>query len=318
MHRMKCFCIVFLGYFFGAPSFSQIQNGKFVFQNETCVTGYSAHIFMEINMMDARALANVLLQEILNNWAINLNSQAVIYEDIDALIKDIRDGKVDFVVVTTPDYFLLRNQVNLTPFLTYKIHDQILERILLVSRIDSRIRSIVGLKKMKIVVYSDLSDELNLSDLWFTTLVLRSGGNYSNDYASTVYKVRKGTNAISDVFFRRADAAVVPERDFIISKELNPQIGAQLSVIDSSKYMLYSVLCYTEKLTTSMARYHDRDMQSISDMLCNTNNTEIGKNFLSIFRVTSYVPFESTFLNDTEALFNEHRALSTKRNRRSN
>ncbi|HEX9933663.1 MAG TPA: PhnD/SsuA/transferrin family substrate-binding protein, partial [bacterium] len=237
---------------------------------------------------------------------------------IDALIKDIRDGKVDFVVVTTPDYFLLRNQVNLTPFLTYKIHDQILERILLVSRIDSRIRSIVGLKKMKIVVYSDLSDELNLSDLWFTTLVLRSGGNYSNDYASTVYKVRKGTNAISDVFFRRADAAVVPERDFIISKELNPQIGAQLSVIDSSKYMLYSVLCYTEKLTTSMARYHDRDMQSISDMLCNTNNTEIGKNFLSIFRVTSYVPFESTFLNDTEALFNEHRALSTKRNRRSN
>jgi ABC-type phosphate/phosphonate transport system substrate-binding protein len=315
MKSRNCFGAFIGACLLGASSFSQIQNGKFVFQNETCVTGYSAHIFMDVNLADARAAANVMLQEIINNWALNLKSQVVIYENIDALRKDILGRNVDIIVVTTPEYLMLRNQVNITPFMTYKIEDQILDRMLLVSRIDSGIRSIIQLKGRKIAVYTILNDELDLPKLWFTTLVLKSGGNFRNEYASSVYEVRKGNTAISDVFFRKADAAVVTERNLIISRELNPQIGAQLSVIDSSKYMLYSVLCYTEKMTTSLNRYKDRNLQSVADLLCNTNKTEIGKHLLSVFRVTSFIPFESEYLKDTEALFNDFKTLSTSKNR---
>jgi hypothetical protein len=191
-----------------------------------------------------------------------------------------------------------------------------MDRMLLVSRNDPQIRSILELKGRKIAVYSNLNDELNLPSLWLTTRVLKSGSDYRDEYASSVYKVRKGINAISDVFFRKADAAVVPERDFDISKELNPQIGAQLSVIDSSKYMLYSVLCYTEKLTTALNRYKDRNLQSIADLLCNTNKTANGKQFLSIFRITGFIPYKSEYLKDTEALFKESQILSAKHNRR--
>jgi hypothetical protein len=305
-----------MAYFLGASSFSQIQNGKFVFQNETCVIGYSAHIFKDIDLTEAKAVTSVLIQQIINDWAINLNSHVVIYDNIDALRKDIHEKKVDIFAVTTPEYFLLRNQVDATPFLTYKLSDRTFDRMLLVSRIDARVRSIIELKRKKIAVYTNLSDEFNLPSLWLTTLVLKSGGNYGDEYASSVYKVRKGINAISDVFFRKADAAVVPERDFDISKELNPQIGAQLSVIDSSKYMLYSVLCYTEKLATAMKPYKDCNMQSIADMLCNTNKTAKGKQFLSIFRITNFIPFESEYLKDTETLFNDFRVLSANHNRR--
>jgi hypothetical protein len=311
----KFFPTFIITHFLCASSFSQIQNGKYVFQNETCVTGYSANIFTEVDLTDARAVANVLIQEILNDWALNLNSQVVIYKDIDALRKDILGKNVDFIVITTPEYFMLRNQVNIIPFLTYKLEDRTLDRMLLVSRIDSGVRSIIELKRKKIAIYAILNDELNLPSLWLTTLVLKSGGNYRDGYASSVYEVRKGTTAISDVFFRKADAAVVPERNFNISKELNPQIGAQLSVIDSSKYVLYSVMCYTEKLTTSLNRYKDRNMQSVIDMLCNANKTETGKHLLSVFRVTSFIPFKSEYLKDTEALFNDFRALSTSKNR---
>jgi hypothetical protein len=256
-------------YFLFASSFSQIQNGKYVFNNETCITGYSAHIFKDTDLTEAKAVTSVLLQQILNDWSVNLNSQVVIYDDINALKKDIREKNIDIFAVTTPEYFLLRNQVNATPFLTCKLSDRTMDRMLLVSRNDSRIRSIIELKKRKIAVYTNLNDEFNLPSLWLTTLVLKSGGDYRDEYASTVYKVRKGVNAISDVFFRKADAAVVPERDFDISKELNPQIVTQLSVIDSSMQMLYSVLCYTEKLTTALNPYKDRNMQFIADLLCN-------------------------------------------------
>jgi len=317
MKNRRYFFVFIIACFGGAYCFSQMQDGKYVFQNETCVTGCSPHIFTDINLRDARAVTNVLLQEVMDNWALNLNSQVIIYEDIDALRRDILGRKVDIIAVTTPEYFLLRNQVSIIPFVTYRLENRTLDRMLLISRIDSGVRSILQLSRRKIAVYSTLHDKLNLSSLWFTTLVLKGGGNYRDEYAPSIYEVQKGTTAISDVFFRKADAAVVPERNFIISRELNPQIGVQLSVIDSSKYILYALLCYTEKLTTALNRYKDRNTQSVIDMLCNIDKTEIGKRLLSIFRITSFIPFESEYLMDTEMLFNDFRILSMNKNRRA-
>ncbi len=312
--RLKIYCTFILTHFIGTSLISQIQNGKFVFQNETVIVGYSAHIFKDADLADARAVSSVFLQEILDNWAVNLGNRVIVYEDLNVLRKDIREKAMDIIALTTPEYFMLRTQVDITPFLTYRLSDRILDRMLLVSRKDSRIRSVNELKGRKIAVYSNLNDEFNLPNLWFTTLVLQHGGNYRKDYASSVYSVRKGTNAISDVFFKNAEAAVVPEMEFTVSREMNPQIGKQLSVIDSSKEMLYSVLCYTGKLISCLARYDDRNVQSVSDMLCNTNKIEAGRHFLNIFRITSFIPFESAYLNNTEALFNEFRGLQANPN----
>jgi hypothetical protein len=310
MKSRKCTRVFIAAAFAGVSSFSQIQDGKYVFKNETCMTGYSTHIFKETELADVRAASNLMLQQILNDWSVNLNSQVTIYDNINALKKDILEKKIDIFALTTPEYFMLRNQVNATPFLTYKLSDRITDRMILVSKNDSRIRSILELKRRKIAVYTNLTDGFNMPSLWLTTLILKSGGNYQDDYASTIYKVQKGVTAISDVFFRKADAAVVPERDFDISKEMNPQIGTQLSIIDSSKQLLYSVLCYTEKLTTGLKQYKDRDVQSVADMMCNANTTANGKQLLSIFRITGFIPFKSEYLKETEALFNDFRALS--------
>jgi ABC-type phosphate/phosphonate transport system substrate-binding protein len=314
--KRKRLCIFILGCFYNIVAFSQIQNGKYVFQQGTFIVGVSANLFETVNLADARAVSSVLLQEIVDNWAINLSCQMVIYENIELMMKDIRENNLEVIAVTTPEYFMLRDQVNITPFLTYKLSDRTLDRMLLVTRKDSPFRSIVQLKRKKIAVYSNLSAELNLPIVWLTTRVLMSGGNFQDEYASSIYKVRKGMNAISDVFFKNADAAVVPELPFNISKELNPQIGLQLSVIDSSNYMLYSVLCYTERLTAGLNRYKDRNVQTVTDLLCNTDKTEIGKRFLSVFRIVSFVPYKSEYLNNTETLFNEYKTLTLNKNRR--
>jgi ABC-type phosphate/phosphonate transport system substrate-binding protein len=314
--KNRIFCTLAAALFFGTSSFSQIQDGKYVFNHETCIIAYSANIFKDTDLADAQAVSNILLQQILNDWAVNLNSRVIIYENLEVMKKDIEDGKVDIFAVTTPEYFILRDQVETTPFLTYKLSDRTMERMLLISRNDSRIRSIFELKKRKIAVYSNLNDGYNLPNLWLNTRVLKIGGNYKEEYAPWIYKVRKGNNAISDVFFGKADAAVVPERDFDISKELNPQIGNQLSVIDSSKHMLYAVLCYTEKLTAALKPYKDCDMQSVSDMLCNAQKTDQGRQLLSIFRISGFIPLKNEYLTDTETLFNDFRLLSDQQERR--
>jgi hypothetical protein len=310
MKNRRCVCIFILASWLGASSFSQMQNGKFVFQNETVVLGYSARLIKDVDLADAKAVTGVLIQEMLDHWAVHLNSEVVVYEDFSTLKKDIQEKKMDIIALTTAEYFILKKQVNLIPFMTFKISGRILDRILLVSRKDSGNLSVHDLKGKRIAVYSNLNDELNLPDMWFTTLVLQSAENYRKDYASAVYKVRKGTNAISDVFFKNADAAVVPEIHFIVSKEMNPQIGSQMCIVDSSKQILYSVLCYTGKMTASLNRYKDRNIRSLVDMLCNAHTTDAGRHFLSIFRISSFVPFVNDYLQDTETLFNDFKILS--------
>jgi hypothetical protein len=162
---LNCFC--------GSASFSQIQNGKFIFQNEVVILGYSANVFRHVDLTDAKAVSNILLQEVLDNWSVNLSTKVVVYENLDLMKKDIREGVVDIIVLTTPEYFILKKQEKITPFLTYKHADRILERMLLIMRKDSRIKFVNGLKGGKIAVYSNFSDEFNLSNLWFATLVLK-------------------------------------------------------------------------------------------------------------------------------------------------
>ena len=304
---LTCFCSMAV--------FAQMRDGKYVFQNETVIVGVSANLFETVDLTDARAVSSMLLQEIVDKWAMNLTCQMIIYENMELMIKDIRENKLEIIAVTTPEYFLYKEQVNITPFLTYTLAERTLDRMLLVVRKDSPFRSIVQLKNRKIEVYSNLSAELNLPILWLTTRILASGGNFQTEYASSIHKVRTGTNAISDVFFNKTDAAVVPELDFNISKELNPQIGAQLTVIDSSNYMLYSVLCYSEKLITVLDKYQDREVQTVIDMMCNTDHTKVGKRFLSVFRIVSLIPYKNEYLKDTEALFNNYNALTVKKNR---
>jgi hypothetical protein len=310
MKNRGCFRIFILASCMGASSFSQNQNRKLVFQNETVVLGYSARLIKDVDLADAKAVTSVLIQEMLDQWAVHLNSEVIVYEDLSTLKKDIREKKMDIIALTTSEYFILRKQADMIPFMTYKISDRILDRILLVSRRDSGNRSIHDLKRKRIAVYANLNDELNLPNMWLTTLVLKSAENYQRDYASAVYRVRKGTKAISDVFFGNADAAVVPEVHFIVSKEMNPQIGAQMCIVDSSKQVLYSVLCYTGKMTASLNRYKDRNIQSVVDMLCSTDTTDVGRHFLSIFRITGFAPFAGTYLNETEALFNDFKNLT--------
>ena len=124
MKSRRSFFVLIAAYFAGTSSFSQILNGKYVFKNETCITGYSTHIFKDTELADARAASSMMLQQILNDWSVNLNSQVAIYDNIDALKKDILEKKIDIFALTTPEYFMLRNQVNATPFLTYHLYTQ--------------------------------------------------------------------------------------------------------------------------------------------------------------------------------------------------
>ena len=186
--------------------------------------------------------------------------------------------------------------------------DKTTDRILLLVRASSDIKSVKDLKKKNISLFSFLTDELSIPTIWFKTVVSRNNENFKKDYLPYIEKVDKSSKAISNLFFRKIDAAVVPEKEFNISKELNPQIGRQLRIVEASDQILYSIICYTDKLK----QHKNVSLDEIVTNFCNMNNSSMGKQFLQMFRIDQFVPFKDDYLVETEKMYKEYYKLFKK------
>ena len=154
-----------------------------------------------------------------------------------------------------------------------------------------------------------MSDEFSTPTIWYKTLVLSNDGNYKKDYGPFLESQYKSARAIMDVFFKKAQGVVVSEKEFHIANELNPQIGKQLKIIASSKPILYSAICYTEKLKQHNTVY----IEELVDSFCTVHKKSIGRNFLQIFKITQFIPYKDGYMNNTEDLYNEFIEVSNKK-----
>lgn len=278
---------------------------------DTIVAGFSTHIFTQTNFEDAKAALSLLLNEIISNYwnRPNIYTIPVTYDNIDNIKKDIDANKLDLVALTSSEYLILRDKVKITPCLTYKTGSITQDKLLLLVREDSGIKSIQDLKRKKVAIFSFVSDEFSTPTIWYKTLVLSNDGNYKKDYGPFLESQYKSARAIMDVFFKKAQGVVVSEKEFHIANELNPQIGKQLKIIASSKPILYSAICYTEKLKQHNTVY----IEELVDSFCTVHKKSIGRNFLQIFKITQFIPYKDGYMNNTEDLYNEFIEVSNKK-----
>ena len=311
-NKNYCFKIVILLILIsGSNYYPQNDHRSNNLKIDTVVAGISTHIFTQANLEDAKAALSLMLNEIIHNYwkRPDIFTSPATYDNIDKIKSDIEANKLEMVALTSSEYFILKDQVKITPFLTYKWGAITQDRLLLLVREDSGIKTIKDLKKKKVSIFSYVSDEFSLPTIWYKTLVLSNDENYKKDYGPFLEIQLKSARAIMDVFFKKTQAVIVSEKEFHIANELNPQLGKQLKIIANSKPILYSALCYTEKLK----QHKNIFIQELVDSFCNVHKKSIGKNFLQIFRITQFIPYKDEYMNNTEELYNEFIEVSRKK-----
>jgi ABC-type phosphate/phosphonate transport system substrate-binding protein len=226
---------------------------------DTVLVGYSTHVFQNVNLEDAKAACSVLLQKVIHEWKKDNHTTTLkLYDQTNSIVEDCNNDKIDIIALTSSEYITLKNQINITPFVTYITNDRTLDKILLLTRYDSGIQSIKDLCNKKVIIYKPFNDKFSITEIWFKTVVLQNKENYKKYFLPNVVEVNKSARAIADVFFKKADAIVVSEKEFNASIMLNPQLEKQLKILDSSKPILYSVLCYTDRIKILRKIMHHR------------------------------------------------------------
>ena len=177
------------------------------------------------NKMDIHTSLNFWVQEIALNGGLE-ESYSVLYDDIKEMNADFRERKIDMVVA--PPLLLaihFDRELLSDGFMGVQQLDK-QDHILIIARQDMSSAKVNYLGKRLLLPENDL-----FAELFVDSEVIKQHHQPSERVFSEIHKVTKNQRIILDLFFDKADIAVVNESALDLMSEMNPQIKKKIYTI---------------------------------------------------------------------------------------
>jgi len=256
--------------------------------------GYSNSLFRGFNINDARAAASIMENALIKQGSKFYKNEAVNVDKPEDILRLVRDNRLDFISLTSIEYLYIKDRIKIYPYVAPVAKDNVLNKLILVVRKDSKINSVNDLNGKAISIASDYTENFKLPTMWLKLLLwsnkIKDGKKFIGEL-----KVKDNPSLIAnDVFFKTSDACIIYESEFETLKELNPQIEKLLTVIISSDPYISDIGCYTENSKNST------DLEEIKNTTFTLHQNPTGKNLLKLLKVKYLLPYEDKYLNTIE------------------
>lgn len=258
---------------------------------------FSRSLFEEVNENDALAAMKAWGIALAYNKNMPVKAEPSIFEGIEDLRKALHEQTIDIVTTSILEYEALQKELSSDEIFISLKGEEASEEYLLIAHRNGPIKNLQDLAGRHVLLQQNV--HLYLAPLWLDTLLVRKGLKPVESFADTV--VRK--NALSDVllpvFFQQADACVVNRRGLETMVELNPQLGRQLVVVESSSKLVPAVFAlrrgysppYKEALLDGFRKLHESaDGRQVLLIFKSNKLAETSKDFLepSLELITAY------------------------------
>lgn len=264
--------------------------------------GFSAEIFIDVDLNDALAATEVWLSKILERFGKPdfTGTRSLLLTGDDHIVDAVRDGKVDVLALAPLEYVRLRDRLDVLPAFTSVVLGSGTFRDVVLTRKDLNATNFTDLGGLHVVVKRAGRGLITM--LWLDALVLRHGGESSGAYFGSVRMAPNVSRAVLPVFFGQADACVVPSSSFDTMVELNPQLGEQLTVIAESPPLTNGIICVRRA-------FHDRVGAQLEKVIGSMHEDPVGAQMLTLFHVDRLKPFQEGDLDEVEKLVREYEQL---------
>jgi len=174
-----------------------------------------------------------------------------------------------------------------------------LNSVLLLARTDKNINSIEDLRGKRLII----PEHHELAEMFLDTLILKTYHVPYKKLFSSIDLLKKDKRIVLDLFFDKADVALVNEGAFELMKELNPQLNEKIKIIASypTKSKSYA---YVNK------NYPFR--QKIIDNYLSMAMSVRGRQFLSLYQQDLLESCSVKELDAYDELAKEHQQLLKK------
>jgi ABC-type phosphate/phosphonate transport system substrate-binding protein len=262
--------------------------------------GYSSKTFLDVDMKDAVAALDVWVNEL--SAKEGFIAQNNIYEDLNVLVKDFQQGKLDFGLVKSLDYLKIRKDVKPEIAMTYVKGGKKTIRYHILVRTDSGVSNISGLRNKKLTMRK--GDDMGL--LFLNTLLLKNKQPESEKTFSFIDAKIRSSQVILSVFFGQSDACLTTDVAYRTMIELNPQIKEKLRIISSSDELVEGVNFFRKD-------YDEHNKKIVLERSLSLKETARGKQILLLFKIEKVALIEEKDLDTVRSLLSEYERLHQKK-----
>jgi ABC-type phosphate/phosphonate transport system substrate-binding protein len=266
-------------------------------------SGFLQRVLYDADPRDAKAALEVHSREVSRYLGLTAPPMVVMFADMASMAKAIRGGEIELATMPTIEYLRIREKVPLIPSFVSANNNGLGQRYVVIVRKESGIRSFSDLKGKSVLL--PLVAKHELGHLWLETLLMQAGKGGADSFFRQVRESPKISHAIMGVFFRQADAAIVTRAGLDTSRQLNPQLETQLTVLAESGNLSDGVTCMIPATP-------EKFRNSLSRAIIHLNETSGGRQLYTIFQTSGVIPFKPAYLEGLEELLREQSRLKTK------
>ncbi|MEZ4599662.1 MAG: PhnD/SsuA/transferrin family substrate-binding protein [Syntrophotaleaceae bacterium] len=264
-------------------------------------TGFSADLLAGVNETDARAGLRAWGLTVAVDRGIPVEPDVRVFKNTREMQIALQKKEVDVVSVSSVEYAFLRRKVNFAPLFLVRMDGELAEEYLLVVHRSGPVKSIKDLAGRHIKCSTDARN--CLAPLWIDTLLFRQGLGSLDSLAGRITRETQITKILLPVFFRQADACIVTRNAFETMVELNPQLGQQLSIIETSP-------AYVPAMMAFRADYQPPYLKDLLEGVRSLHQTAAGRQVLLIFNSERIEEHPAAILQPTLELIEAHARLS--------
>ena len=272
-------------------------------ESTTLRVGYSAEVFIDVDLNDALAATEVWLSKVFERFGSDdfTGTRTFVLKNHEHIVEAVDRKVVDVLALTPLEYMRLRDRTDLIPAFTTVVFGSQTFREIVLTRRDAKATEILQLRGKSVIV--ERAGRGLIPMLWLDVLVRRHQAVASADFFRTVRTAPNVSKTVLPVFFGKVDACVVPASSFETMVELNPQIGQQLTAIAESRPITNGFICIRQG-------FYDRVGAQIEEVISMMHEDPSGRQMLALFHVDQMKPFNPADLIALEGLIKEYQQLS--------
>lgn len=255
------------------------------------------------------SLSNVDAKDVklsLDYYAAEIGKQSVefelethFYKDLETFKDDIIHKRLDAI---SASFLILAKEFDTSIFKSgfkpVSENEVAYNRLVLLVRNKSKINTLQALKNKKILRI----DNNDVEDLFMKVTLQKKFNKDPSEFFEKNIFVDNYAKAVMQLFFNKADAALVTQAAFDMASELNPQISKNLKIIDHYDLSLRTGFLF-------LNNFDQEKVEKFKQIAFKMHQNERGKQILNIFKADYIVEGKIADIDTTRKMYQEYMAL---------
>jgi hypothetical protein len=264
------------------------------------------HQLSGVNPKDAQVAVEMDLLRYYKTQLPDISIDFEFMKDRKRALRLLQEQKLHGISLSGIDFLFMQGKAPIQPLFVTSKNNHPTESYVLVTPVQTTLESLSKSPQRRLIT-ENIGDQ-SIGLIWLDTVLWGHGYHDCTKFFTAIRHADKPARMVLPVFFRQAEACLVPESAFDTMVELNPQIGKRLKVLLRSPGFVRTVNCLLDNL-------HPDFFSIMRENALHMNDTVEGRQLAMIFQIKGSFPYDPKYLVETKRVYERYQQMMRAKSR---